>query len=101
MAADSPRIQRAQVCPEPTVWHEVHLALKKAARPSDEPPIPLILSGWVSSDDREKAARWRETVAWAKARGLDDVVAVPPSKMHIGELSVMFQDGHCPWEPSS
>ena len=33
------------------------------------PPIPLILAGWVFSNDREKKQRWDDTVIYAKQHG--------------------------------
>ena len=38
------------------------------------PPSPLILGGWVYSNDVAKMDRWGETVAWASANGCAEIV---------------------------
>jgi hypothetical protein len=72
-------------------WHRVHQHLcrfweaQEGAR-SDQPPIPLILAGWVFSGDSAKASRWAETVEWASRHGLSDVVlAVPEDGWHYSQ----------------
>lgn len=34
-----------------------------------EPPIPLILAGWVYSNDIDKMRRWEQTIEWAAKNG--------------------------------
>jgi hypothetical protein len=62
------------VCPNPREWARVYRALREARsnRPDilSDPPIALILNGWVFSSARDKHERWARTVAWASANGL-------------------------------
>lgn len=55
-------------------WHRVFNRLADAAiksgRDVPPPPVPLILNGWVYSNDIEKRERWRQTLAWAEKWGL-------------------------------
>jgi hypothetical protein len=73
-------------------WHELHQRLVEAveANPAiPPPPVPLILAGWVYSNDVEKQARWQATVAWAKRHGLTQFVDnIPEEHMYsVSELS--------------
>jgi len=56
------------VCPQPALWAELHSRLQKVAAENGlpPPPQPLILNGWVFSNDVEKRNRWEETLAWAQ-----------------------------------
>ena len=69
-------------CPNPGEWHRVHRELlrarARAAVQPPEPPIPLILGGWVYSSAREKHERWTETVAWAREHGCGAIVESIP-----------------------
>ncbi len=66
------------VCPMPQEWARIHRRLLQAWRRSEgrfpEPPRPLILNGWVATDDWEKAHRWAETIEWVKRWQLDHLV---------------------------
>lgn len=75
------RDRRVNICPSPGRWHEIHKALLAACnerRIPTKPPVPLILNGWVFSNDIEKAERWNATEQWAQENGLAELVAVPP-----------------------
>lgn len=66
------------ICPNPQPWDTVYqrlkaFATKNSCTPSS-PPIPLILNGWVYSNDLDKILRWRETVEWASANGCSDII---------------------------
>jgi hypothetical protein len=67
------------VCPQPSVWHEIHKALV-AARESEHassippPPVPLILAAWAHTSDEDKAKRWLATLAWARRYGFQDEI---------------------------
>lgn len=37
--------------------------------------MPLILAGWIATNDLEKAQRWQETVTWARDRDLERILA--------------------------
>jgi hypothetical protein len=66
-----------RICPLPTVWNTLYEGLLRVAkeRPDlPEPPVPLILNGWVFSSDDEKEARWSDTVRWAESAGCTDAI---------------------------
>lgn len=66
------------VCPLPVPWDEIYQALKErwehGGKKSPPPPVPLILNGWVFSNDVEKAKRWRQTLDWAETYGLESLI---------------------------
>jgi hypothetical protein len=67
-----------RICPNPSRWNDVFKQLVEYAeahpcRPG-RPPAPLILVGWVHSNDTEKMRRWRETVDWAAANNCVGIV---------------------------
>ena len=68
-----------RVCPKPPLWASVYQQLQKHAASrvclSAAPPMPLILGGWIHSNDVQKQDRWAETVAWADANGAGRHVA--------------------------
>jgi hypothetical protein len=61
------------ICPNPRPWLQVYKRLCEYAECHDcepvNPPKPLILAGWVHSNDIQKLSRWQETVLWAKKNG--------------------------------
>jgi hypothetical protein len=66
-----------RVCPNPIPWNEVYQRLSNVShtRPDlPKPPIPLILNGWVYSNDAEKMQRWADTVIWARNAHCDEIV---------------------------
>jgi hypothetical protein len=70
--------EMTRVCPNPNPWNSVYQRLSKVAlsRPDlPKPPTPLILSGWVYSNDVEKTIRWKDTVQWAKNAQCDEIVS--------------------------
>lgn len=66
------------VCPAPLAWLRVFEALEEAWREQGSsgprPPAPLILNGWVYSNDADKHKRWTELVEWASERGLAGIL---------------------------
>jgi hypothetical protein len=66
------------VCPQPGTWHKIHTALREAweqaGSKGSAPPTPLILNGWMFSDDRGKKVRWDQTLAWAKSQELEFLI---------------------------
>lgn len=54
-------------------WNEVYQRLihfsKTNSSVNSLPPKPLILAGWISSNDMEKKNRWEETTQWAQENG--------------------------------
>jgi hypothetical protein len=73
----------------PPLWQKIHRRLIESMRDSiasPPPPIPLILAGWVFSNDLEKQQRWQETIAWAESHGCSEHVRdLPPSSMYVVE----------------
>lgn len=66
-----------RICPNPVAWDKVYRRLIAHARERGvlgEPPRPLILAGWVHSNDAQKMERWRETVDWAEANGSAEII---------------------------
>jgi hypothetical protein len=66
-----------RVCPNPLPWNGVYQRLTEVSQSQPDlpkPPVPLILNGWVYSNDTEKMRRWEETVNWAKNAGCDEIV---------------------------
>lgn len=58
-----------KICPLPTKWNNIYNLLLehyKNLASIPKPPIPLILNGWVFSNDEEKHARWLQTMQWIK-----------------------------------
>ena len=51
-----------------TRFAEIHSCLPQ------KPPKPLILNGWVYSNDIEKKKRWGETVKWAENNGCIELI---------------------------
>ena len=84
----------------PSEWNRVYGELSRAHRSAGGrarggAPIPLILNGWVGSSASEKHLRWLETVEWARAHGLHDVVdSVSP-----GQFATWDHD-ELPWYPT-
>jgi len=70
-----------RICPNPETWNKVYKLLSHHAElytcSPPLPPAPLILSGWVFSNDVEKKKRWDETVRWATRNGCADFTIVP------------------------
>ena len=60
-----------KVCPNPTHWNDIFLKLSEFADENNlpTPPVPLILNGWVFTNDLEKKIRWEKTLDWAKNSG--------------------------------
>jgi len=73
-----------------TRFAEIHSCLPQ------KPPKPLILKGWVYSNDIEKKKRWGETVKWAENNGCIELIdgiqdkdfyfVDEPSKNQIGPM---------------
>src|SRR5664280_566438 len=66
------------ICPLPDKWNRIYEALMRAwdsgGRIGDPPPVPLILNGWVFSNDIQKKERWQATLAWAEERSLQHAI---------------------------
>jgi hypothetical protein len=68
-----------RICPNPMPWHETFERLSNYAQSHactpPSPPKPLILNGWVYSNDVQKMQRWEETVHWAERNGCSNLVS--------------------------
>lgn len=65
------------VCPKPFVWNDIYKRLRiftALNQCPSSPPTPLILSGWVFTNDLDKLIRWQETIEWANANGCSYIV---------------------------
>ena len=69
------------------------------------PPVPLILNGWVYSNDVEKMRRWEETVAWANGNSCAEiVVAIPDQDFYFVDEPTTYTVGplggpmYRPWD---
>lgn len=95
------------VCPVPTVWMELHKRLCQAAKVSPnvpQPPTPLILNGWVYTNDAEKKARWDETLQWATQYGFRTIIGdLQDEEVYTVEELTRYEIGplggpmHLPW----
>lgn len=88
------------ICPRPGKWSGIYQRLHRAWEAEGAigapPPVPLILAGWVYTNDLEKKARWEATVAWAMGHALSHLIpplsaaerheVVRPSDYAIGPL---------------
>jgi hypothetical protein len=66
------------VCPKANIWWETFEHLReiwvKRGRVGEQPPIPLILAGWIYSSDRDKQERWSATLCWAEQHSLSNMI---------------------------
>jgi hypothetical protein len=73
-----------RICPNPIPWQEAfdrltnYAELHPCTPPS--PPKPLILNGWVWTNDVQKMDRWEETTTWAENNGCTDLVSGIPEQ---------------------
>jgi hypothetical protein len=95
------------ICPIPLRWNEIYEALLSACkekRIASSPPVPLILSGWVYSNDVEKAETWKATESWAQENGLTEHVVVPEGDWYavehpyIGAVGPFGAPMYLPWK---
>jgi hypothetical protein len=67
-----------RICPQPVIWHQVFERLRAHADKHvcipARPPVPLILNGWVYSNDIDKLRRWEATVDWANTNGCSALI---------------------------
>jgi hypothetical protein len=98
-----------QVCPNPNRWGRIFSNLQRYADVNNchppHPPKPLILSGWIYSNDLERKTRWEETVQWASTNNcLDLVEGIHDSDFYEVEELTTHQIGplggpmYLPWD---
>lgn len=67
-----------KICPNPQPWNAVYDKLVRYSKTHTctpaEPPIPLILAGWIYSSDYEKKLRWENTIIWAEHNGCPEIL---------------------------
>lgn len=62
-----------------------HFAATRSCNPTS-PPKPLILAGWIYSNDADKNGRWSETLAWASENGCQHIVdSLPDDDFYFAE----------------
>ena len=86
--SDQRDVLSVRICPNPMAWDRVYRTLRDrwaANRHGASPPVPLILNGWVFSNDAQKKDRWEQLVEWAVERGWDADVVVPQSEFYCVE----------------
>jgi hypothetical protein len=78
--------ENTKICPTASVWNSVYKTMVKNAEENGlpMPPIPLILAGWVFSNDREKKQRWVDTVTYATKHGCTHLYE------HLSDASFYF-----------
>ena len=85
------------VCPNPLPWNSVYQRLSEVAQSRLDlptPPIPLILNGWVFSNDAEKLQRWKDTVQWARNALCEEIVlAVTEDDFYFTEEVTTYEVG--------
>jgi hypothetical protein len=79
-----------RICPNPIPWDKVYRELVNYSKKHDctpsSPPIPLVLSGWVFSNDVQKMERWQETIEWAQENNCSELVnSIPDDDFYYVE----------------
>jgi hypothetical protein len=74
----SERLNMIFVCPNAAVWWKTFERVRDvwiaAGRVGDQPPMPLILAGWIYSSDRDKQERWQALVKWADEHSVSHLI---------------------------
>jgi len=98
-----------RICPNPIPWNEAYKRLMDFARAHDcaplMPPKPLILAGWVYSNDMENKNRWDETIKWAYSNNYQVLVEnIPDNEFYSVEKPTSYTVGplggpmYRPWD---
>lgn len=84
------------ICPNPGRWREIYERLLPVCRQRNLPlpPRPLILNGWVYTNDVQKAEIWAATVKWAASHGVSDLVVLDPSDWSASRICRAMKSGH-------
>lgn len=87
-----------RICPQPPIWNEVYNRLQAHASQHEcipsRPPIPLILNGWVYSNDTQKLQRWESTVYWAARNGCAELLwAIPEEAFYCVASPTTYKVG--------
>jgi hypothetical protein len=86
------------ICPLPIPWHEIYQNLFRAweqgGREGPPPPLPLILNGWLFSNDADKAQRWAETLEWTEVHGYGNLIPdLHDDEKYIADKTVPYEIG--------
>lgn len=85
------------ICPMPIIWRDIHERLLAATAHDPRiprPPVPLILAGWVYTNDIDKQTRWNDTMQWARQWGLSHLIPpLEPDMMYIVESPTTYAVG--------
>jgi hypothetical protein len=103
------------LCPFPNRWDKIYNDLCKAYEVATGkrlplsvpevgkvggPPTPLILNGWVFTNDEDKKERWQETLRWAERHNLLHLTTVEEcdkcfSAGHTRSGGICFKGEYC------
>lgn len=97
------------ICPMPSKWNEIYEKLliywNKNGVHGNKPPVPLILNGWVFTNDAEKELRWQETLMWADRNGCRTLIPILlPDEAYCVSEKTTYDIGTCggpmyrPWD---
>jgi hypothetical protein len=98
-----------RICPSPMPWHEAFERLTKYVQlhpcTPPSPPKPLIIAGWVYSNDVDKMQRSVKTIAWAAKNGCSNLVSgIPDRDFYFVEKPTSYTVGplggpmYCAWD---
>ena len=88
------------VCPKPPIWCDTVTRCRNAWEASghtgEEPPWPLVLSGWIYSSDLDKQQRWRALVRWAEQKDLARLLPQlsEDDGYYVHDLSTSYPEQH-------
>jgi hypothetical protein len=75
-------MQMVRICPKADYWNRVYTRLLNFAQlypcTPAEPPVALVLGGWIYTNDMEKKERWEETIAWSNENGCGHLISKIP-----------------------
>ena len=80
-----------RICPNPDAWLEVHNKIRQRAKDLGIrliPPGGLAFNGWAHTTNRQKKARWDETVRWCQQHNSMDLISsMRDEDYHYGEFN--------------
>ena len=87
-----------RICPQPAIWNEVYQRLKRYADchacGPQQPPTPLLLAGWIYSNDVAKLRCWEAMMAWATQNGCSDFLSeIPAEQFYCVETPTSYVVG--------
>ena len=89
--------QERVIYPLPIPWQTVYKAMCSFAAINAcvpaSPPRPLILAGWVYSNDQQKGACWAEYVRWAEANGCQELLEISQTDFYVTDTPTTHEVG--------